>query len=56
MVTETGEFKGNKTISLISPTDDKGKGFYPFTFGVNKAKLIIENFDDIKKFVEENSQ
>lgn len=56
MVTKQGEFKGNKTISLISESDDESKGFYPFTFGVNKAKLIVENFDDIKKFVEENSE
>lgn len=54
MTTEIGEFKGNKTISLVSESDDKSKGFYPFTFGVNKAKLIIENFDEIKKFVEDN--
>ncbi len=56
MVTKLGEFKGNKTISLISASDDEEKGFYPFTFGVNKAKLIIENFDNIKKFVEENEK
>jgi len=56
MTTEIGEFKGNKTISLLSESDDKSKGFYPFTFGVNKAKLIVENFDDIKKFVEDNER
>ncbi len=26
---------------------------YPFRFGKNKAKLIIENFDAIKAFAEE---
>ena len=56
MVTKLGEFKGNKTISLMSESDDESKGFYPFTFGVNKAKLIIANFDDIKAFVEENEK
>jgi len=54
MVTKIGEFKGNPTISLVSETDDKSKGFYPFTFGIAKAKLIVENFEDIQKFVEEN--
>jgi len=56
MTVEFGEFKGNKTISLTSESDDKEKGFYPFTFGINKAKLIIENFEDIKAFVEENNK
>jgi hypothetical protein len=32
--------------------DDK----YPFSFGMSKAKLILENLGEIKKFVEENSQ
>ena len=27
---------------------------YPFKFGVGKAKLILENIDAIKEFVEEN--
>jgi len=43
-----GEYKGNKTISLLRDENDK----YPFTFGVSKAKLIVENFDEIKKFAE----
>ncbi len=27
-----------------------------FTFGLNKAKAILEFLDDIKKFVEENQK
>jgi hypothetical protein len=27
----------------------------PFTFGLGKAKLIIDNINEIKKFVEKNS-
>lgn len=46
-----GEFKGFKTISLMRSDDDK----YPFTFGVAKAQLIVDNINDIKKFVEENA-
>ncbi|MFH1364545.1 MAG: hypothetical protein ABIH52_02715 [Candidatus Aenigmatarchaeota archaeon] len=45
-----GEFKGHKTISLTRGEDDK----YPFTFGLAKAKLVLEYVEDIKKFVEEN--
>ncbi|USN45402.1 MAG: hypothetical protein H6502_05115 [Candidatus Woesearchaeota archaeon] len=51
MPVEFGEFKGNKMIKLISETDQEGK--WPFSFGRMKAKLIVENFEDIKKFAEE---
>jgi len=26
-----------------------------FTFGLTKARLILENFDEIRQFVEDNS-
>jgi hypothetical protein len=45
-----GEFKGNMVITLKRSEDDK----YPFTFGLSKAKLILEHLEDIKKFYEEN--
>ena len=45
-----GEYKGNAIISL--PVSGSTK--YPFTFGLNKAKAILEYLDDIKKFVDEN--
>ena len=41
------EFKGNPTIVLANGPDDK----YPFSFGLKKAKLILEHVEDIKKFV-----
>jgi len=44
-----GEYKGNKLIILKKTEDDK----YPFSFGKNKAKMIVENFEAIKKFAEE---
>ena len=50
MTVKTGEFKGHKTLTLLRSEDDK----YPFTFGIAKAKLILENLDEIKKFVEDN--
>ena len=51
MTVEFGEFKGNKMIKLISETDQEGK--WPFSFGKNKAKLIVANYEEIKKFAEE---
>ena len=42
------EYKGNKMIVLKNSEEDK----FPFQFGLKKAKLIVENIDSIKKFVE----
>ena len=50
MVVEYGEFKGNKMIILKRNDTDN----FPFQFGKGKAKLIVENYDAIKKFVEED--
>ncbi len=49
MVVEYDEFKGNKMIILKRDAEDT----FPFRFGKNKARLIVENFEDIKKFAEE---
>ena len=49
MAVEYGEFKGNKMIILKRSDDDN----YPFQFGKAKAKMIVENFEAIKKFAEE---
>ncbi|VVC03474.1 Uncharacterised protein [Candidatus Bilamarchaeum dharawalense] len=46
---EYSEYKGNKLIVLKRNEDDK----YPFSFGKTKARLIVENFEEIKKFAEE---
>ena len=48
-VVEYGEYKGNKLIILKRDENDK----FPFQFGKTKAKLIVENFEAIKKFAEE---
>ncbi len=50
MVAKISDFKGHKVITLSVNEDDK----YPFTFGIAKAKLILENLDEIKKFVNES--
>ena len=47
---ERSEFKGKPLIVLKRTEDDQ----YPFSFGLSKAKLILENIEEIKKFVEEN--
>ena len=49
---EKSEFKGKPIIILKRNEDDK----YPFSFGLSKAKLILENIEEIKKFVDENNK
>ncbi|HZR46844.1 MAG TPA: hypothetical protein VFA47_09080 [Candidatus Manganitrophaceae bacterium] len=46
------EFKGNPMLVLSQGPDDK----FPFQFGLKKAKLILENYEEIKKFVEKYSK
>ncbi|MEW6517174.1 MAG: hypothetical protein AB1439_09740 [candidate division FCPU426 bacterium] len=41
-----GEFKGNAVITLKRSEDDQ----YGFTFGLAKAKLILENLEAIQAF------
>jgi len=48
-IVEYGEYKGNRLIILKRDENDK----FPFSFGKTKAKLIVENFEAIKKFAEE---
>ena len=44
------EYKGHKLIVLESEDNDKR----PFSFGKMKARLIVENFEAIKDFAEED--
>jgi hypothetical protein len=46
---ERGEYKGHPVLIIKRSADDK----YPFTFGLHKAQLIVENSDEIRKFIEE---
>lgn len=48
---ERSEYKGKPLIVIKRSEDDK----FPFSFGVSKAKLILDNIEEIKKFVEENA-
>lgn len=47
---ERSEFKGKPVLVMKRDENDK----FPFSFGLSKARLILENLDEIKKFVEEN--
>lgn len=46
------EFKGNPMLVLKTLEDDK----FPFQFGLKKAKLILENIEAIKTFVEKHDK
>ena len=48
-VIERSEYKGHPMIILKRDNDEK----FPFSFGLTKAKLILENIEEIKKFVRE---
>jgi len=45
-----GEFKG-KPILILNPNDR-----FPFSFGLAKAKLILQHLDEIRDFVEQNEK
>ncbi|MDR0675597.1 MAG: hypothetical protein LBF97_00960 [Elusimicrobiota bacterium] len=51
-MTQIDEYKGNKVLTIKRDENDK----YTFSFGVQKAKLIIENLEDIKNFIAENDK
>jgi len=48
---EHSDYNGKPILVLRRSEDDK----FPFSFGINKAKLILENLEEIKKFVVENT-
>ena len=50
-IVERGEFKGKPLLILKRDENDQ----YPFSFGLSKARLIVDNIEEIKKFVEENT-
>jgi hypothetical protein len=49
---ERSDYNGKPILVLRRSEDDK----FPFSFGINKAKLIMENYEEIKKFVAENTK
>ncbi|MFA6493175.1 MAG: hypothetical protein WCV58_03495 [Patescibacteria group bacterium] len=51
-IVSESEFKGNPMIVIKNDEEDK----FPFQFGVKKAKLVLENIEEIKKFVEKHDR
>ena len=51
-IASESEYKGNPMFVIKNTEDDK----FPFSFGVKKAKLILEHVESIKKFVEKNDK
>ena len=52
MIAERSEFKGKPMLVLKRSEDEK----FPFSFGMVKAKMILEHLEEIKKFVAENDK
>lgn len=50
-IVSESEFKGNPMLVIKNSEEDK----FPFQFGVKKAKLIIENIESIKEFVQKHA-
>jgi len=52
MVVEVEDYNGNPVMAIKRDESDN----YPFRFGLRKAQLILENIDEIKKFVNKYSK
>ncbi len=52
MSAEEDNYNGNPVIVLKRDETDT----YPFRFGVRKAELVIENIEEIKKFVKKHTK
>lgn len=49
---ERSEFRGKPVLVIRREENDK----FPFSFGLTKARLILENLEEIKRFVEDNTK
>lgn len=52
MIVERSEYKGKPVMILKRTDDDK----FPFTFGLTKARIIVEAIESIREFVAENER
>jgi hypothetical protein len=56
VVIEKSEYSGNPTVSIRKDTEEQDR--YPFSFGLGKAKLLLQALkqepDFLEKFVAEN--
>lgn len=46
------EYKGSPVLILSQGAEDR----FPFSFGLRKARLILEHIEDIKNFVAKHSK
>ncbi len=51
-VATESEFKGNPMLVLSQGPEDR----FPFQFGLKKARMILENLDAIRAFVEKHDK
>lgn len=51
-IVSESEYKGNPMLVIKNSEEDK----FPFQFGLKKARLIVENIEEIKKFVEKHEK
>ena len=47
---EEGEYKGSPVLILKTKEEDR----FPFSFGIRKAKLVLEHIEEVKKFVQKH--
>lgn len=52
MPVELEDYNGNPVIVIKRDENDA----YPFRFGLRKAQLIVDNIEEIKKFVKDNKK
>jgi len=52
MLFEKSEYKGKPVLVIKRNEEEK----FPFSFGLAKAKMILESIEEIKKFVAENDK
>ncbi len=52
MPVEHEDYNGNPVIVIKRDENDA----YPFRFGLRKAQLIVDNIEEIKKFVKDNKK
>jgi hypothetical protein len=52
MIVERSEYKGKPILVLKRSEDEK----FPFSFGLAKARMILESLEEIRKFVADNEK
>ena len=52
MLFERSEYKGKPVLVIKRNEEEK----FPFSFGLAKAKMILDSIEEIRKFVAENDK